>query len=241
MLERLRSVLGERAAPLDVFFRDDDADRDIPELRRLDAMFARHEAPVALAVIPGTLTPECAALLRSRPHIEPHQHGWIHANHEPAGRKCEFGPSRTFEQQLIDIARGSQRMSELLGATWTRAFTPPWNRCTAETFRALDELGFLILSKDATSPRVAAHRFREVSIGIDIFRWQGGAKLKSEEELMAEFEKRAALPGPIGILLHHKVMDDAAFQLVDGLLERLRASRTVSIHTLAALANKEQS
>jgi hypothetical protein len=38
--------------------------------------------------------------------IELDQHGWQHTNHETTGRKCEFGPSRSYEQQYADIAQG---------------------------------------------------------------------------------------------------------------------------------------
>ena len=75
------------------------------------------------------------------------QHGWRHVNHERAGRKCEFGASRGYEQQLEDIANGRRRMNEAFGDGWSPVFTPPWSRRAEETFRALDQLGFAALSK----------------------------------------------------------------------------------------------
>ena len=41
-----------------------------------------------------------------------HQHGYAHVNHEPEGRKCQFGASRSAAEQSDDIAAGR----ELLGS-----------------------------------------------------------------------------------------------------------------------------
>ena len=136
-----------------IFFRDDDADRDLPQLGRLLRVFEDHGVPLNCAVIPATLTEECASLLTRRgAWLDLHQHGWQHANHETSGRKCEFGRSRSFAQQFDDISRGKARLDMLLGARWSPVFTPPWNRCTTDTYRALASLGFRAISQDRPVP-----------------------------------------------------------------------------------------
>ena len=62
-----------------------------------------------------------------------HQHGLAHVNHEPDGRKFEFGPSRTHEEQRADIEAGRRLLAERLGDAVEPIFTPPWNRCTRDT------------------------------------------------------------------------------------------------------------
>lgn len=231
MFDMLRRHLEHAPREVDVFFRDDDADADLPELRRLLDTFAENEVPVNLAVVPGTLTEACADLLKVQPHAEPHQHGWKHANHEADGRKCEFGRSRSYEQQLADIARGKRRMTELLGEGWVPVFTPPWNRCTDDTCRALCVLEFAGISKDRSTPPFAGCALPEVSTSVDIFRWKNGRRLKTEEEIATEFQASA---DPVGVLLHHKAMDFAAFEMLGELLRALRDSGRCRFHKLSS-------
>ena len=106
-----------RPAPVDVFFRDDDAGwRDDRLLALLD-LFAEHALPLDVAVIPAALGEPVAAELRGRAgaRLGLHQHGFAHANHEPDGRKHEFGPSRPLRRSAARhrgrrrAARGAAR------------------------------------------------------------------------------------------------------------------------------------
>src|SRR5262244_1270877 len=118
-LAQLKSALAERqqqVSPPRLFFRDDDVDEDEATLRRLLRLFLGRETPINLGVIPGRLTAACAELLAESAGAAPaalelNQHGWLHLNHERKGRKCEFGPSRTYAEQLADVAQGRERMT----------------------------------------------------------------------------------------------------------------------------------
>lgn len=234
MFEPLRSHLSSLPVPVDVFFRDDDTDVDLPELRRLLDAFGDRQVPVNIAAVPGTLTKQCVALLDNCASAEVHQHGWMHTNHEPDGRKCEFGRSRSFETQLMDLARGRQRMTELMGERWAPIFTPPWNRCTEDTCRALTQLGFRAISKDRGTPRCSNPRLREIPVAIDLFRWRPARQFKTAEEIGAELAGCLPSAQPIGFLLHHKVMDFGAFEMLDGLLDTLVASGKCRFHRMSA-------
>jgi peptidoglycan/xylan/chitin deacetylase (PgdA/CDA1 family) len=232
----LKSGLGR---PIDVFFRDDDADDDVPNLHRLLDLFGERAAPINLAVIPGTLSaPGAELLLRCRHRapaiIELGQHGWMHTNHEMAGRKCEFGPSRRYPQQLEDIARGRDLLNRAFGAAWHNAFIPPWNRCTSDTLRALDELGFSVLSADESATSTG-YRLCEIPVTFDIFTWKKGAALKAESDIAAGIAAQVRAGKSIGILLHHKIMTRDAFGAVATLLDEFARSQAVRLHTLHGL------
>jgi peptidoglycan/xylan/chitin deacetylase (PgdA/CDA1 family) len=218
-----------------IFFRDDDADLRRPELERLVELFAGAGLPLNVAVIPGTLTSDCAAWLAARGDwLDVHQHGWVHANHEANGRKSEFGPSRPYEQQRSDIAQGQSRMNQLLGSRWTPVFTPPWNRCSAETHQALMELGFRAVSQDSSAPPPVP-ALRSVPVTVDLFTWKTGRQLKPIARLKEETQSALSGAGPVGILLHHKVMDDRAFEVLALLVNWLRCGRSYRFLTLAEL------
>ncbi len=239
-LARLKSDLALRQQPLHVFFRDDDVDEDEASLRRLLELFLRREIPINLGVIPGRLTAAGVELLKQFVSAEPalielNQHGWRHLNHEREGRKCEFGPSRTYAEQLSDIAQGQARMTEAFGPHWSPVFIPPWNRCVEDTYRALDQLGFRALSAKQGGSVVTGYRFKEISITVDLFNWRGGASLKPAEEIVDELIAQLARQQTIGVMLHHKVMDERAFAFLESLLDALATHPTIRFHTFRSL------
>src|SRR5215470_11786285 len=217
-LTRLKSSLAQQAAPPRIFFRDDDVDEDEATLRRLLRLFLERNTPINLGVIPGRLTAACAELLAESAGAAPatlelNQHGWLHLNHEREGRKCEFGPSRTYAEQLEDVAQGRERMTEAFGPDWFPVFIPPWNRCTEDTYRALDHLGFRALSAKRGGSVVTGYRFEDISITLDLYRCNDGARLKSPEDVVEFRLARLSLQQTIGVALHHKGMDERAYSI----------------------------
>jgi hypothetical protein len=235
-LDRLRSEGRE----IGLFFRDDDVDEDENSLRKLLSIFLEEEAPVNLQIIPDRLTRPAASLLlryhRLRPDLfELNQHGWRHINHEREGRKCEFGPSRSFDEQLADIASGREVLEESLGAAFSLVFTPPWNRCTAETLRALDQLGFQGYSGFRSGEPVSGYGFRDVSATLDIHRWKNGVVMKRADEIVSELISQLRELDTIGIMLHHKVMDEDGFDLLSCLLKVLSGSQVINFRRFQGL------
>ncbi|HQR32624.1 MAG TPA: hypothetical protein PLK30_07805 [Blastocatellia bacterium] len=232
----------QQSRPLDFFLRNDDVDDDETLLRNLLQVCSRHNMPINLAVIPGRLT-EAGALwlnecVQQYPElIELSQHGWMHVNHEREGRKCEFGQSRNLEEQLADITAGQKRMNEAFGQHWLPAFVPPWNRCTMTTATALDQLGFRALSRIAGQMPFSNCQFSEFPVTVDIYRWRGGAALRSTEELAPELAQQIISQDRIGLMLHHKVMDAQAFAFLNKLLELLNRFSIVHPQTLQKLLN----
>ncbi len=241
--DQVKSSLEQRQRQnrsLNVFLRDDDIDDDEASLRALLQICLRHNMPINLAVIPGRLTLAAASflndLLQQAPRlIELNQHGWLHLNHEREGKKCEFGISRNPAEQLADIAAGQARMNDAFGQNWFPVFVPPWNRCTATTATALDELGFRVLSREHSQSQFEGHRFTELPVTLDLYRWRGGAELRPPEELATELSRQIADDDRIGIMSHHKVMNDAAFDLLNELLQLLTRFPIVQRHTFQSL------
>jgi hypothetical protein len=235
-LDRLQSRPGKIA----LFFRDDDVDEDETTLRTLLNVFLKHDTPVNLEVIPGRLSSSATGLLhrylKLRPDLfEINQHGWLHINHEPEGRKCEFGPSRSFDQQLTDLANGQKILEDAFNHAFSRVFTPPWNRCVTGTFRALDQLGFEALSKKRGGDPVVGYSFREISVTLDLYHWKDGVKMKTPDEIVRELILQMSEFDLIGIMLHHKVMDEPAYKMLDSLLAELRRRQFIDFHTFQSL------
>ncbi len=235
-------TLQAKGKTVSVFLRNDDGDKDEDTLRQLLDSTLSRQIPLHIAVIPGTLTHAGVRLLRDVKHAQPEllelgQHGFQHLNHETEGRKCEFGASRTFEQQLEDISKGKKILEETLLDYFAPIFTPPWNRCTKDTLKIVEQLGFSGFSRDNSNPLATGYKFQEVSTTLDFFTWKDGAKLKEPKELTEELIKQLNAHRPIGLLLHHKVMDVRAFAFLDELLAELKRYPIIEFHTLQSLAS----
>lgn len=239
-LDPLCLALDESDIPIDFFFRDDDVGWANGELRALLACFRRHSVPLDLAAIPTALTPEFADEIRAAHDEAPaligiHQHGFSHTNHEAVGRKCEFGVSRTQEEQYWDIQLGKMKLEAMLGFAFDPIFTPPWNRCTEITGECLNELGFRVLSRDATAPPLAGSGLKELPISIDWFRKKNAERLSFQSlgTLIADTVKQKQ---HVGIMLHHELMNASEQDVLADLLVLLTTHKQAHCKLMAQIA-----
>ncbi|HET6977073.1 MAG TPA: DUF2334 domain-containing protein [Pyrinomonadaceae bacterium] len=222
-LNPLRKSLDERSTAVPFFFRDDDAGWEDTRLFQLIDVFANHKVPVDLAAIPKSLSRRTAARLRrlieaDSTSIGVHQHGYAHVNHEPEGRKNEFGPARSWREQLNDIRTGQSLLSDLLGPITDSIFTPPWNRCSDITAVCLWETKFKYVSRDKTALPLAGVGLQELSISVDWFAHRKGVRLTPDE--LGNLCATAVREQPaVGVMLHHAVMDDYEFRRLRQFLE----------------------
>jgi len=225
-----------------IFLRDDDIDDDGETLRQLFDVTLSCRVPLNLEIIPGSLTDPAIKLLDNYKHLHPamfefNQHGWKHLNHEMEGKKCEFGISRDFNQQFEDISRGKLRLEEIFADKFYPVFTPPWNRCTGDTFKALDQLGFKILSKDQGKEPIRGYSFQEISTTLDLYHWKGKPIMKTPNIIVETLICQMKNLKTIGILLHHKVMDKNAFIILHFFLDLLKGCENIKFCSFRDIAN----
>ncbi|HEX3087730.1 MAG TPA: hypothetical protein VHQ23_03685 [Ilumatobacteraceae bacterium] len=220
-LDPVRVALDNAIRPVRFFFRDDDSGWENELLWDMLDRFEARGLHIDLAAIPVELDAELAVALCTRAStglVHLHQHGFRHVNHEANGRKYEFGPSRTYDQQLADIAQGRALIADLLHPYVDPIFTPPWNRCTDQTAAVLINLGFQILSRDHTAEPFGLPDLAEVPVTVDWF-----AKKKSEpwarEAVAQQLDKQIAAGGrTVGVMLHHAITNEEHLGLIDQLL-----------------------
>lgn len=225
-LNRLQEALAARSAPLPFFVRDDDAGWADERLLALLNMMQAAQVPLDLAVIPVALGTPLAVELRQRQaagEVGLHQHGLAHLNHEPEGRRCEFGAARSADQQRADLLQGRALLHTRLGEHLDPILTPPWNRVAPFTPALLAELGFAALSRDATAP--AQQALPELRVHLDWSRWvrEGLGAAAAVQALAAALARHPEDGSPFGLMLHHAVMDDAELQALQQALALLRS------------------
>lgn len=241
----VRNALDHLSQAASVFFRDDDCGWGDDRLLLLLDIFADFDVPIDLAAIPAALNSAFTQKLSRRIAAHPerlriHQHGFAHVNHEPEGKKCEFGAARSYGCQRADIAEGQHRLSELLDVAPDPIFTPPWNRCNSVTARCLAELGFQVLSRESHAAPFDVPGLFELPITVDWFAHRKKVRLDRMEwgrTLAAKLESNASL----GIMLHHAVMDAEEMQALAQLLSltaRHAKAECCTMQSLAAAMHK---
>ena len=210
---------------IDVFFRADDVGVPSRNFARLLGLFSEYRIPLALAVVPAWLTvPRWRQIQAVADAHLPlwcwHQHGWRHVNHEPVGKKCEFGPGRTERGICSDLKRGRERLEEILGNYYFPVFTPPWNRCDRRTLNILSKQGFLAISRCLGALPKTPDGFPDLSVHVDLHTRKGICP-STDRRLLLDEIAHALAAGSCGFMLHHQRMNDAAFAFLEVLLQAL--------------------
>jgi hypothetical protein len=216
-----------------VFFRADDVGEPSKDFKDLMALFTRHGAPLSLAVVPAWLTMPRWRTLEALTAGDPapwcwHQHGWRHVNHEKKGRKQEFGPARSETELITDLDWGREWLQTLMGQAFTPIFTPPWNRCSAETLELLKSRGYLAVSRGAGSQPPAPEGLPDIPVNVDLHTRKETDPHQSWQNLLHEMTI-ATEQGLWGVMIHHPRMNPAAFEFLDALLKILTPDPRVEL------------
>ncbi|MFH2218607.1 MAG: polysaccharide deacetylase family protein [Pseudomonadota bacterium] len=226
--------------PVHVFFRADDVAVPGRQFARLMDLFTRHRAPLSLAVVPAWLSRTRWKSLKRLGQKAPslwcwHQHGWRHANHEPAGKKQEFGPGRSLSGIHRDLGKGRRRLENLLGKDFYPIFTPPWNRCDFRTLDLLLKSGYRAVSRYRGSLPFSPDGLPDVFANVDLHTRKAMNPAGDWDRLYAEFDRSVA-SGLCGIMIHHRKMNNLSFTFVDTLLHLLRGRKDISLVHLGDMA-----
>jgi hypothetical protein len=223
-LEATLDAVAEQGKAIRLWWRDDDAGRDVAALERLLELAEQRALPVALAVVPVWLETSAQARIAASTQATVLQHGYAHANHAPPGSKsCELG-ARDIGTIVSELARGREALVDAFGGTFLAVLVPPWNRIEPGLIGRLAACGFCGLStygrRAAAEP---APGLRQVNAHLDPIDWRGDRLFVGE---VAALERLIAVldpDEPIGILSHHLAMDEPGWRFLDQLLGMLAA------------------
>ncbi|NDV27292.1 polysaccharide deacetylase family protein [Desulfovibrio sp. JC010] len=216
----------------DVFFRADDIGYPGWQFSAMIEAFKKHNTPLALAVVPAWFNEQRRDALFSE--LDPdlnlwclHQHGYRHMDHKTERKKFEFGPSREKSVISSELARGKEKLSHLLGDHFSPLFTPPWNRCSAETMQSLVELGFAAISRSTNVKPQPPQELPDIPVNIDLHTVKTTSPvegLKTLQDLMIEGVKS----GRAGFMLHHQRMNKTSQLFLHYLLGKI--NETPGLH-----------
>lgn len=212
-LTRELSVWRLNGLSLPLWWRDDDAVADTPELARLSVLSGDVGVPVCVAVIPDLIQPTLAPMIAQHHNLIPIIHGWRHLSHAPAGAKnAEFGHPRMDAEG--ELSQAYEKMQAEFGSALVPLFVPPWNRIAHQFLPTLAMAGYQGLS--TYGPRKTVHATQgvvQVNTHVDPIFWRGDRGLVDPESLVADLvttlqERRMEQTDrdePLGLLTHHLV------------------------------------
>jgi hypothetical protein len=222
---------GESGRCADFWWRDDDATDSNSQLDRLLQLSTRHNAPLALAVIPAQLKPALSDKLQAYSQVSVLQHGYNHHSHAAGGeRKLELGGTRSHDDILCDLRQGREILQQQFGKRFSAVLVPPWNRIDQTVVQALPTLGFAGLSTMRVRRNAwPAAGLRQVNPHLDPINWRHGSGFiglyPSIAILIQHLQARRSgyrdLDEPTGILSHHLVQNDAVWRFLDDLFALL--------------------
>jgi hypothetical protein len=230
-----------RTATTRIFFRADDVGVPGKRYREMVRVFARLDVPLNLAVVPTWLTAErwraLARIGREAAHLWCwHQHGWRHQNHEPRGKKQEFGPARDFGALRDDLDRGRHRLEDLLGPQFFPVFTPPWNRCSAEVLAHLHRTGYAAVSRSRGSRPACPRGFSDMAVDIDLHTRKDADPRGGWPTFLDELTHRLTNP-TCGFMLHHQRMNPNAMAGLEYLITQLKQSQRFAFEDFRSLCH----
>ena len=221
--DTLSAALDRSTFPLSlpVLFRADDIAVLSPNFLRMLYLFQTYQLPLCLAVVPTWLTQTRWKAIKSHIDTESslwcwHQHGWNHTNHQSTGKKCEFGTARSRSAITDDLSRGKDRLRTIVGSDFSPFFTPPWNRCSDETLLILAEQGFSGVSRSRGEQGKKAP-LEDFFVNVDLHT-RKEPDCDSALEALCDDLRLAVEQHYVSIMIHHQLMNDSAFELLELLL-----------------------
>jgi predicted deacetylase len=219
-------------------------------------LFQKHNIPCTYAVIPNTyrefsadptdcvaMDPETAERLNEAVQsglVEVALHGFTHhansvASASPYDKSEFWGLDYSFQFRMLSEGR---RTLESLYHVSVTTFIPPWNSYDENTLRALDDLGFKVVSGSRRTHKIEAHgryqRLRFLPFTCELGQLQ--------QALAAA--RKTSDPDPVIVVMFHaydfveqgRDRGKYSYQSLDDLLTWLVAQPDVTTQTLAGAA-----
>jgi hypothetical protein len=178
----------------------------------------------------------------------------------------EYSGNRPYEDQYKSIQCGQRILREKLGVYFDgRVFTPPAHKYDENTLRALEALGFEILSASSyisvearlyygigkllgrtslfgkrisySGQQLPGHRIRELSGALDVDMNRGNPKLKTTSTLVSEFQRARSTSPVVGIVFHHNYLNASKLRVLREFAGFLRSTPGLKFQLIEDIAD----
>ncbi|WP_083704538.1 polysaccharide deacetylase family protein [Motiliproteus sp. MSK22-1] len=214
-----------------MWWRDDDAQQDSSNLRKLSQLSLDYQLPLHLAVIPKGVSSDLQNVFADNSRIMALQHGYNHNNYAAIGkRKCELGDDRPITKVIQPLTSGLAQLSHLLGQAFAPVLVPPWNRLSTKIPPCLADLGFVGLSTLGPRSDRLLCGLTQVNVHIDIIDWKQrrfAGETRALEQMIHHLSARRLglvdADEATGLMTHHLAHDSECWVFCQQLFEFLQA------------------
>ena len=202
-----------------LWWRDDDADRAGDAVRRMMQISQAFDVPVAIAVSPAIVSSSLAHLVEKEFRCAVLQHGYAHINHAPVDqKKCELGDHRQIDVVLEELSEGRTQMQKLFGEHFLPVMVPPWNRVSDTVLATLSDIGFTGISGYTPRSYAVDHNLLRCNTHVDKFIGVSPAVQLLVAHLESKRLGQADADEASGLLTHHLRHDEASWEFIDRFL-----------------------
>jgi hypothetical protein len=206
-----------------LWWRDDDARRPSVALDRLLDLSRAHQAPLALAVIPDGELSDLADAIAGHSLVSVIQHGCDHVDRNRGGKvSAEFAPDCPPAEVARVINDAWRRLTIAVDAA--PVYAPPWNVLTANVRKALAATPLCAISQYGALES-GSDDLVQINTHVDIMTWRPPRFRGSLEilvrlwRLLRARRKKGHWDEPVGLLTHHKNLDEEAWTFLEGFLK----------------------
>ncbi len=211
------------------WWRDDDLIAATGALWQMHELAEEFRINVLVAVIPALMQDDLHRKTVEMQRFCFCQHGYAHQNHASGGNRSEFPVSRPLETMVEELQRGAMLMKAQFGLSPLPVLVPPWNDICDNVALKLSASGFAGLSRYGMRFPSRQNSLLRADCHVDVADWAAAPRFRDEHEvvlldrLIAELQERRHEAGteiaPLGILTHHRAMDERAWRFVRHLLQ----------------------
>ena len=223
------------------WLRDDDAVAPTAALERLLVLREEYQVPLTLAVVPAYVKEQLARRLAHEVGVNVAVHGWSHENHAAANeKKQELGPHRALNVMSAELGEGYRLLEKLFPDRFVPVLVPPWNRIDPLLLNELANLDFKALSVFGRPNEKFTAVLPVINAHVDLMDWHGTRGCRDHGQLVEAIVRELRLrfrshDEPVGILTHHLVHDESAWEFLRRLFAVVAATpagRWVSLREL---------
>lgn len=219
----------------DVWRHPIDSQRHFQKLQKMLFLVRKHSIEAVFSVIPNNFTKRGARQIRALKRAEVYValHGIHHHNNGGSGNPTEF-PEQCDMQSIVETLKNyKEDFAAIFDMQLVPIFVPPWNTLPPALEDVLLSSGFTAISR----VNVPCQKYSNINVDIDINDWKRRA-LRDEVSILQDIiglirQGRKS----IGLMGHHKLLDDRAVEFLDRLFAILASHQTQGLSMKTLFSN----
>lgn len=216
----------------DVWRHPIDSQRHFQKLQKMLFLVQKYSIEAVFSVIPNNFIKRGARQIRALKRAEVYValHGIKHHNNGGSGIPTEFTEQCDMQSVAETLKNYKENFAALFGMQFIPIFVPPWNTLPPAFEDILLSSGFTAIS----TMNLSCQKYSDINVDIDINDWKRHA-IRDEVPILQDIiglikQGRKS----IGLMGHHKLLDDRAVEFIDRLFAIL-ASHHARVQARKAL------